>query len=128
MHHAEEHLRLEHHHRDLRNANDRMLRDVAERGCQKKEERHIEAVVDLGYVVRTVEAHRIVDCAVVVGYYKSFDVVVVGHRAESKVVDHHIEVVLVVADALMHHETDREIGTAVVSEELAAGRIEVVRV
>ena len=69
-----------------------------------------------------------VDCAVVVGYYKSFDVVVVGHRAESKVVDHHIEVVLVVADALMHHETDREIGTAVVSEELAAGRIEVVRV
>ena len=63
-HLAEEYVHREHRHRDLQNANDHMLRDAVEEGFQRKEERHIEAVVDLGPIVHIVGARRTADCAV----------------------------------------------------------------
>ena len=85
-----------------------MLHVGVEGGFQRKEERHIEAVVDLGRTVRTVGGLRNADCAVEGDYYMSFGVVVVavGRRAESKVV-------------VEHHKTDRAM-----SEVVAAGHIE----
>lgn len=119
-HLAEEYVHQVHHHKDLQNANDHTPRAGVERGFQR-EEHHIEAVVDLGPGVRTVEDRRIADCAVEVDYYRSFDVVVVGRMEE---LEHRIEVVLAAVDCaavrvLLRHKTDREIGMVVGSEGVA---------